>query len=334
MQDILSDLRKCVDVFLYDNDEFVLNYFYNMLKNDKNDQLNNEFNSHHNLVNGNYNFYCMLIIFILTSDYYEYCKYKQYKNNYIKWLDNKDITFNKVINRFIVDKKYAIELLFRYFDYQKSLNDILTTSCINNILENDNLKKQIMKINPYIWLEYSRKKDFADFEEEDIIKYYFCEVYEECENKVCADISDEELIALTNEMEDFTLSDYQDMKLAEIFRVSIITKLADFYNNDENKVRQALQFIIYDIFRSVIRDSKIISQINEISAIVINYKDNPSELVNMFIFDLDFSVKLISWYNYYTLCKIPDNVPRTLFIDQVKTLNLLKKYNPFHKGDD
>lgn len=335
MQNIISDLRLCIERFVYDSNDYTLGRFYNALIYKNDTYVNEEFESYPNLKNGNYEFYRMLIILIMTSDYYEYAKYNNDSDEYIKFLDNPYINYDDIITCFIKDEKYALEVMTEYSDYGKAMECLLTTACIDHILKNKKLKKQLFRINPFIFLEYLERYQITDFEDEDIIEFYLNDIYAKIEKEVDdLDLDeDEEFIALSEEGFTINLTAYKNKKIAEDFVPAIVDKFSEIYSDDMYKVNESIQFMIYRILSSAIKDFDNLSELKNIYNLI-NDLSEPSDIVVGFVYDLDFADTILEYYRKSILYKFPPQEANFLFAPQVKTLKLLKKFNPYTESDD
>ena len=330
MENIIDDLRECIEQFLQFDDDETLAIFRDAILNNDNQELNETFDSFPNLVNGNYKFYRILIILIMTSDYYEYCKYDKVCNKYIKFLDRPDLKFQDIISSFVKNKNFAFELMKSNFYYARKMDTLLTTACVENILSYKRLLKQMLKINFYSILDYAKKYNFDDFEDEDVIKFFLHDIYAQIEKQMDNyDLdADENFNSLAQERFTINLTAYLNNKIDELFVSAFSSKLKEIYNNDIERVSDAIQFTIYYILSEAAKDSNNLKECKKIYLLIKELYE-PSDIVIGFLYDSGFASTILEYYRKSILYKFSDTNPQYLLLPQVKTLRLLKRINPF-----
>lgn len=354
MEDIISFLRNCIVSFVFNDNEFSIDKLYVALLDKDNKALNIELNNPDNicinndnvemkdqltelLLNNDYNiFYRILIILMITSDYYEYMKFSEEENECIDFLDNSDITFKDIIKKFITDSEFAFEILTVSSEYSKDMESILTTACIDNILGNKHLTEQIIRINPYILLEYKNKKNMMkDFDKEDIISFYFSKAYREIVDDKTSEIIEELKLysCIDDELPIFVELDDDDFcDVDNEFSQSIDNNFSNLGEKDRGKAYSALQFMIYNILYEGVRDFNNLSEINSIYELVVNLE--PKDIVNKFFHNEDYRNIILEYYRNSILFTCIDIDFSFVFPSQKRVLDLLEKFNPYGEEFD
>lgn len=316
---ILRDtIDKLYDVLPSSNDyNKMIDSIYKELINPEGIYLNKLIKDNPELSSECVQFYRMVIILTMISDFYEYYSYPQYLENKTKI--GKEI-FNIINSN--CDMKGGLELFYKNIKYAKEIIKTYTLYDINdknkhidNLIKNNHLGT-VIRINPYILGEY------ANYVKSNIKEDKIIELLEQClidddkeKYNFIARVDNELFEELNN-----------NIKVKNIF----IEKLNDLYNNDINNVNNAIRYIIYHVLNGliVLTTNNLINKdtMTKILNITDLYYNKPEEITDEFYNNNEFSDAILDVFAdiHYTYKGLID------FSHDDKVEQYIKRYNPFN----
>ena len=317
---ILRDtIDKLYDVLPSSNDyNKMIDSIYKELINPEGIYLNKLIKNNDELSSEYVQFYRIVIILTMISDFYEYYSYPQSLENKTKI--GKEI-FNILNSN--CDMKGGLELFYNNIKYAKEIIKTYTlydneekNKYINNLIKTQTIYT-VIRINPYILGEYFNYIDIDSKKEDKII-----ELLEQC--------------LIDDDKEKYNSIIYGDNNLAgelnsnNIVKKIFIQKLNDLYNNDINNVNNAIQYIIYHVLNglTVLATNNLINKdtMTKILNITDLYYNKPEEITDEFYNNNEFSDAILDVFAdiHYTYKGLID-----LSHDD-KVEQYIKRYNPFN----
>ena len=317
---ILRDtIDKLYDVLPSSNDyNKMIDSIYKELINPEGIYLNKLIKDNPELSSECVQFYRIVIILTMISDFYEYYSYPQYLENKTKI--GKEI-FNILNSN--CDMKGGLELFYKNIKCAKEIiktyilyNNKEKNKYVNNLIETQKIYT-VIRINPYILGEYANyiKSDIK--EEDKIIELLNNCLKDDDKDKYNSIICDDNITSKRIN---------SNIKLKQVF----IEKLNDLYNSDTNKANNAIRYIIYHVLSGLIvlaNSNRIdIDTMKSILNITDLYYNKPEEIVNEFYNNNEFSDAILDVFAdiHYTYKGLID------FSHDDKVEQYIKRYNPFN----